>query len=167
MQHDALSRRDFNRLAMAAFGGALAGTVAGCGDAPRDPVTPTSGTEEPADNQVAAAEPAGGKEPIGGEKPGLHACRGLNQCKNLGKTKQNDCAGQGACFTSNEHSCHTENDCKYLGGCGTTAANNACKGKGECAVPMVDEGIWKQAREVFEKRMAAKGKEVGPAPPKA
>ncbi|MEX0704797.1 MAG: twin-arginine translocation signal domain-containing protein [Planctomycetales bacterium] len=161
MSRDALSRRDFHRLAAAAFGGAVAGSIVGCGKGGQDASTAVN-----ADNAVAAADPSG-KELVGGEKPGVHACRGLNQCKNLGKSKNNACAGQGTCATTKEHTCHTENECKYLGGCGESAGANACKRKGECAVPMVAEDTWKKAREAFEKRMAEKNKKVGPAPSKS
>lgn len=42
---------------------------------------------------------------------------------------------------------------------------NACKGMGECGVPMGGK-TWTKARTRFEELMKAEGKKVGPAPPK-
>lgn len=101
-----------------------------------------------------------------------HACMGLNACKGQGLGGKNDCAGQGACFTSNVHSCHTLNDCKYQGGCGlygtekeqSRPGSNACKGHGSCATPINRErfatagenqgkSVWQLARAALEDRM--------------
>lgn len=166
MPQGALTRRDFHRLSMAA----LAGTVAGCARENQDAGDPgrsaaASESQQPAASETAAA--VGTPKLIGGEVAGVHACRGLNQCRNLGASKQNECAGQGFCATTGPHTCHYKNDCKYLGGCGNTPASNDCKGKGECAVPIVNEETWKKARAAFEKRMAAQGKNVGPPPPRS
>ena len=116
-----------------------------------------------------------------------HACMGLNACKGQGRTDHdlppNDCAGQGACYTANTHSCHTLNECKHQGGCGlygTTAeqsnpGGNDCKGHGSCATPINAErfatadqvagkSVWRMARHAFEERMKAEGKAFGNPP---
>lgn len=144
-----LSRRDFNRLTAAAFGGLLAG-AAGCAQNEPAKAPPGKGaattTTPPAGDAVAKAEP--------------HACRGLNTCK----TDKNACAGQGTCATGTWGP--GENACKNLGGCGSDPGSNECKGKGGCDVPMkADHGdAWKKAREAFEKRMTEAGKKFGDAP---
>jgi hypothetical protein len=100
-----VSRRDFGKLALAAFGGVVAGSVLG-------------GKLLSADEKKMAAKDA-------------HACCGLNACKGLGAGGKNDCAGQGSCATVDAHGCAGTNACKGQGGTG----DNACKGKGSCAVP--------------------------------
>lgn len=165
MDPQELNRRDFHRLTMAALGGALAGTVAGCGDdkpavAPKAPVGPAadaqpSKPEQPGDQEVVQVE---------GEP---HACSGLNACKNQGATGKNECAGQGECATKAwYHSCGGQNDCKGQGGCGESATTNDCKGKGACHIPLM-AGAWKTARKHFEEKMKADSKEFGAgSPPK-
>lgn len=106
MKKDDVSRRDFGKLALAAFGGVLAGSVMTS--------TPLFAGEE-----KAAAKDA-------------HACCGLNSCKSQGAGGGNECAGMGKCATTESHGCAGENACKGLGG----TADNACKGKGSCAVPI-------------------------------
>jgi len=160
-----LSRREFNRLTAAAFGGVVAGSLAGCSDepppapapAPPPDVTPADvGT--PADTTTAEAEGS----LLMGEK---HVCRGLNMCKGQGGAGGgNDCAGTGACATLAEHKCSGDNACKGQGGCGEKPGENACKGKGSCAVPLKDHA-WDKARANFTAAMKAGGKEVGAAPP--
>ncbi|HUY92031.1 MAG TPA: hypothetical protein VMV10_25040 [Pirellulales bacterium] len=146
MDNSELNRRDFQRLSMAAFGGMLVGISA-----------------------AGAAEDKGKDEGKGKGKeknPLLsdpHVCRGLNTCKGKGAGKKNACAGQGACATAKEHSCHTDNQCKGQGGCGAHPGENACKGKGECAVPLHGKA-WDKARKRFEELMKKDGKKVGPAP---
>jgi hypothetical protein len=159
MDDQELNRRDFNRLTMAALGGVMAGTVAGCGgeDKPAGPPStkPATGDAKgkPAESEVAA---------VSGEP---HACRGLNSCKDQGASGKNDCAGQGACATKAwEHSCHGENACKGQGGCGADATQNECKGKGACHIPLM-AGAWDTARKHFEDKMKEAGKDVGAAPP--
>lgn len=175
-----LSRRDFTKLTMAAFGGVLAGTTIGCGggdDAGTDgapaggaapagsePTTGSTMREMPGDGETTT-EPAGDEvtaveNPLASEP---HVCRGLNTCMNKGKSGENACAGQGTCATAEAHTCHTANACKGQGGCGEHPGENACKGKGECAVPL-GEDAWTKARASFEKVMKAGGKEVGAAP---
>lgn len=166
MENQDLNRRDFHRLAMAAFGGALAGSVAGCGgeSAPPAGKPAASGDSKP---DAAAAGPA--EDPavlaasvaaVGVEK---HLCRGLNACKNQGGSGENDCAGQGSCATLAHHACGGENECKGQGGCGKTAVENECKGKGGCHVPLMDE-VWGKARKIFEAKMNKAGTKFGAAP---
>ena len=135
---EGLNRRDFNKLTMAALGGAVAGVsmtgVALGADA--NPLT-----------------------------EGKNVCRGLNNACGGHKGGDNTCAGMGACATANTHTCHGANDCKGQGGCGSNPGENACKGKGKCAVPLSD-GAWKKARANFEAAMKAAGKKFGPAPAK-
>ena len=64
------------------------------------------------------------------------------------------------------HACHTHNECKGEGGCGSNPGENDCKGKGKCAVPLSDDA-WKKARANFEKAMDDAGKSYGPAPAKS
>lgn len=104
-----LSRRDFSKLTLAAFGGVLAGSFL------------THGSLL-ADEAKKAAKDA-------------HACCGLNACKGQGAGGKNECAGQGSCATTEAHGCHGSNACKGQGGSG----DNECKGKGTCAVPIKGE----------------------------
>lgn len=106
MKKENVSRRDFGKLALAAFGGVLAGSALG-------------GSVLSADEKKAAAKDA-------------HACCGLNACKGQGADGKNDCAGMGNCSTTEAHGCHGANACKNQGGQGI----NDCKGKGTCAVPI-------------------------------
>jgi len=91
----------------------------------------------------------------------LHVCRGLNQCK----TATNECAGQGQCATFPHHACGGHHECKGQAGCGATPGENSCKSERGCAVPLADHA-WGTARERFEARMKAAGKNFGPAPEK-
>lgn len=136
-----MNRRDFQRLTLAALGGALAGTQ--LGQAAED-----KGKEE--------------KNPLLSDP---HVCRGINTCKGKGKDKKNTCAGQGTCATAAAHSCHADNECKGQGGCGAKPGENACKGKGECGVPL-SNAAWAKARKRFEELMKKEGKKFGPAPKK-
>lgn len=106
MKNDDVSRRDFGKLALAAFGGVVAGSVLG-------------GSLLSADEKTAA-------------KADAHACCGLNACKGQGKGGDNACAGQGGCSTTEAHGCAGSNACKNQGGQGV----NACKGQGSCTVPI-------------------------------
>jgi hypothetical protein len=110
MKIDDVSRRDFGKLTLAAFGGVLAGSL-------------LSG------RSVLAAEAAGEK----------HLCCGLNACKGEGRGAKNECAGQGSCATVEAHACSGMNDCKHLGG-GDNPGANDCKGKGGCGVPLSGDG---------------------------
>lgn len=168
MKKTDLSRRDFNRLSMAAFGGVVAGTFAGCAndgeDAAPSPVAPAGGT---------ASEDSGTTEPEGGDTTltegeeiaaaDKNVCRGLNVCKGHGAGGENSCAGTGACATFAAHECAGNNECKGQGGCGSKPGENACKSMGSCAVPLKDHA-WGKARANFEAAMKAAGKEAGPAP---
>lgn len=154
-----LSRREFHRLTMAAFGGMVAGSTIGCGG------------DEAGDGGEAGGEPAGGEPETaeatpasseGTEEVVLNACRGLNVCKGHGKG-EHDCAGQGSCATAEPHDCSGLNNCKNQGGCGANPGANACKGQGGCAVPMKGE-MWEKARAAFEERMKEAGKEFGEPP---
>jgi hypothetical protein len=131
-----LSRRDLGKLAAAALGGAVLGSLA---------------------LSASAAEEA---SLLLGEK---HVCCGLNTCKGENGGKKNDCAGQGHCATTAKHTCSGENACKGQGGCGEHPGENACKGKGSCNVPL-EAKAWKKARPNFEAAMTKAGKKFGPAP---
>ena len=114
---------------------------------------------------------------IGTQPPGMepHACMGLNACRGSDrfgldgrKGSVNDCAGQGYCSTTADHSCHVLNDCRNQGGCGlygtgeemSNPAANECRSLGSCATPINAErfsangsnrgkSVWLRAREVF------------------
>jgi hypothetical protein len=137
-----LSRRDFQKLAMAALGGMLAGAGAGAG-AEKDDAKPQK--KDP-------------KKPLFLQEP--HICRGLNTCKNKGRGGKNACAGQSACHTTKEHTCSGDNECAGQGGCGATPGMNACKGKGECGVPL-SKKAWAAARKIFESQMKKARKKFG------
>lgn len=134
MKKDDVSRRDFGKLAMAAFGGVLAGSVLG--------------------GSILSADEM--KKEAAGDK---HACCGLNACKGQGAGGENDCAGQGKCATTEAHGCAGSNACKNQGGEGV----NDCKGHGSCAVPIKGDA-WKKARSNYEASMKKAGKKFGPAP---
>ncbi|MFY9822462.1 MAG: hypothetical protein WAM82_13845 [Thermoanaerobaculia bacterium] len=130
-----VSRRDFGKLALAAFGGVVAGSMLGSSLLSAD------------DKKAAPAA------------KDTHICCGLNGCKGQGAGGKNDCAGQGSCATVEAHSCSGTNGCKGQGGTG----DNACKGKGSCAVPTKGDS-WKKARAGYEARMKKAGKKYGAAP---
>jgi len=130
-----VSRRDFGKLALAAFGGVVAGSVLG-----------------------GRLLSAGEKEAAPAAKD-AHACCGLNGCKGQGAGGKNECAGAGSCATVEAHSCAGSNGCKGQDSSGA----NACKGKGSCAVPAKGDA-WKKARASYEARMKKAGKKYGPAP---
>ncbi|MGH9339777.1 MAG: twin-arginine translocation signal domain-containing protein [Acidobacteriota bacterium] len=135
--HNELTRRDFHKLTVAAFGGVLGGSLL-------------------AGRAMALQE----------ENPMLkepHVCCGLNTCKGKGAGSSNDCAGMGNCATAERHSCQGQGACAGQGGCGETAGANACKGQGECAVPL-KASTWKKARARFEAAMKEAGQKFGPAP---
>lgn len=128
----------------------------------------------------------------------LHACMGLNECKGQDRyglsgpdgDNPNNCAGQGYCATTANHSCHTNNNCADQGGCGlygwgpdlAVPGQNDCQSMGSCATPInaerfVTDGpnrgmsVWVLAREAFkeayEKKQKASGNNnspVGDAP---
>jgi hypothetical protein len=141
MKNGDVSRRDFNKLTLAALGGALAGSLLG-----------RAGAAAAADK--AAVDPAL-KDP--------HLCCGLNTCKGHGKGGKNDCAGMGQCATAEAHACNGMNACAAQGG-GDDPGVNSCKGKGACSVPLAGDG-WKKRRATFEAAMTKAGRKFG-APPK-
>jgi hypothetical protein len=136
---DNLNRRDFGKLTLAAFGGVLAGSLAG--------------ERLLADDKKKAAPAAAFslKDP--------HICCGLNTCKGHGKGAKNDCAGMGSCATAEAHGCAGTNACAGQGESGS----NACKGQGTCGVP-VSGDAWKAARGNFEAAMKKAGRKFNPAP---
>lgn len=139
MSESDVSRREFSKLASAAFGGMLIGTS-----------NLKAQDKKKEDENYLLKEP--------------HTCRGLNTCKEVGASKDNACGGMGNCATVKAHECKGMNECKGQGGCGTKPGENACKGKGECAVPL-KEKTWKTARKNFEAAMKKAGKKFGDAPP--
>ncbi len=134
MKNDDVSRRDFGKLALAAFGGVVAGSV-------------LSGSILSAEEKKVAA------------KADAHACCGLNACKGQGKGADNACAGKGGCSTTEAHGCAGSNACKNQGGEGV----NDCKGQGSCTVPIKGDA-WKKARSKYEAAMTKAGKKFGAAP---
>jgi hypothetical protein len=165
MNDHVLDRRDLHRLAFAALGGLVAGTLTGCGG------NPAPQKERAADDKKEKVASEGGKEVASAdETPRLlqdpHVCRGINTCKNKAKKgTTNGCAGQGHCATVAAHDCSGMNDCKGQAGCGEHPGENACKGKGGCQVPLSDK-TWPKARKRFEELMTKAGKKFGEAPPK-
>lgn len=156
MRRPRLNRRDFHRLSMAAFGGFVVGNVVGCG-----------GGDKPAAKNTDDKKDAASGDSVVASAGDIHVCHGLNACKGHGVDGKNACAGQGTCATkSTHHSCSEQNACKGQGGCGEDAGNNACKAKGGCHVPLM-ESAWKGARQRFEEKMKAAGKEFGADPGKA
>jgi hypothetical protein len=141
-QDSQLSRRDFGKLTMAAFGGVLLGTQLAANAAEKEKNDPALLLQD------------------------KHVCRGLNTCKGKGKGGDNSCAGTGNCAIAEAHSCKGDNTCKGQGGCGEYAGQNSCKGTGSCSVPL-EEKTWKKARKAFEAQMKKAGKTFGDAPKKA
>ena len=163
MKKTGLSRRDFNRFSAAAFGGVMAGTLAGCGGGADTGGGDAGGGDGDAGGGGADAGGGDGGTEVATQE--IHVCAGLNSCKGNGGGGTNDCSGQGACSTAVAHTCHQANDCKSQGGCGETAGANDCKGSGECAVPLKRPSeTWDKARARFEGKMTADGKEFGDAP---
>jgi hypothetical protein len=142
-----MNRRDFTRLAAAALGG----MVAGASLARADEKKADKPKKKDVDKPLLLQEP--------------NVCRGLNTCKGKGKGGKNDCAGMGACATAKAHTCGGENDCAGLGGCGAKPGENACKGKGDCHVPL-EAKAWDKARKNFEAAMKKADKKFGDAPKK-
>jgi hypothetical protein len=89
MKKDDVSRRDFGKLTLAAFGGVLAGSMLGS-------------------RLLAAQETKETKD--------AHCCCGMNGCKGKGADGKNECAGTGSCATTEAHSCEGKNACKGQGG---------------------------------------------------
>lgn len=151
-----IDRREFNRLAQAALGGLLAGSVLACEQSPAPPAAdPGPSSSSPPEGGDTSTDAVAATD--------LHLCRGLNACKGLGSGGENACAGQGNCATYEHHTCATQNDCRGQGGCGAAVGSNECRGQGGCAVPLM-EHAWEQARAAFEERMSSQDKEFGAAP---
>ncbi len=153
-------RKELGKLTAAALGGVMAGSMVtsltGCGSNP----TNSAAVDIGAQTVSMAKESEQSNE--------QHACAGLNGCKGKGADGKNSCAGTGGCASkAMHHECKGHNACKGQGGCESKVGENACKGQGGCAVPMKDMAAWKMAREKFESKMQADGKEVGPAPSKS
>jgi hypothetical protein len=146
-----MNRRDFNKLGMAALGGMLSGAAIARAD------------DKKSSDSGSASGPKDPKKSLWLQEP--HICRGINTCKGKGKGGKNDCAGQGSCFTTNEHTCSGKNVCRGLGGCGANPGDNDCKGKGDCGIPLSDDA-WKKARKRFEAEMKKADKKFGDAPKK-
>lgn len=161
MVRNEVSRRNFSRYALAALGGISVGSLAmgltGCSNQSVPPAvtsTPVPGPSAPVEAKTVSTD--------------MHACAGLNSCKGHGMDGKNACAGQGGCASAAmKHECKGHNACKGQGGCGEMAGENKCKGEGGCAVPMKDQTAWQKARDKFEAKMKAEGKDVGPAPMKS
>ncbi len=111
MTRQNLTRRDFNRLSLAALGGAVAGTMlAGCSGGDGTDTTGDADTKSDASGKgETTTVAAGGENPLMTEP---HVCRGLNTCSGKGASGDNECAGQGACATAEAHTCHAHNKCK-------------------------------------------------------
>ena len=140
-----MDRRDFNKLAVAAMGGLMAGATLARAE----------------DEKPKKKDP---KKPLLLQDP--HICRGLNAtCKGEVKGKANDCAGQAHLASAPDHECKGHNDCAGLGGCGEKPGENSCAGMGSCAVPLKDK-TWDVARKNFEAAMKKAGKKFGKAPKK-
>jgi hypothetical protein len=136
---DDLSRRDFSKLTLAAFGGAVAGAMLG--------------------DRALRADDKKAPAAAGSLLQDTHICCGLNTCKGKGKDAKNSCAGKGTCAIAEAHSCQGENACAGQGPTG----ENACKGQGKCSVPVRGEA-WKKVRAKYEVAMKKSGKKFGPAP---
>ena len=157
-----LTRRDFNKLAAAAFGGVVTGTMIGCGD-------------KKDDDKKDAAKGSDTKDTGDGGTPetnlahlvdGKNVCRGLNICKTNGKGTH-DCAGTSSCHNlTADQSCGGDNECHGQGGCKGTAGINACETKGQCHVPL-NPDAWAKTRKLFEAEYKKKfpAKKLGAAPP--
>ena len=157
MRNERLERREFHKLTLAALGGALTGSLAGCDKGPA-PATTGKGTSS------ASSSTTGGVTVASADtKSELHLCHGLNSCKNQGAGGKNDCAGTGACATVKHHECGSDNECKNLGGCGGKEGANECKGKGGCHVPLM-EGARQTVRDRLETKMKNEGKTLGKDP---
>lgn len=180
----AFDRRDFTRLAAAAFGGIAVGAPTLAVAQPPAPVDPPPGSgDELPDATGPSPQPDSSngddKKPAGGEKAKdkkgdkkedekpqeIHLCRGLNSCKDKGASGENKCAGQGTCATTlfAPHECATGNACRGQGGCGKFAGRNQCAGYGDGAVPLTEED-WPRLRREFEARMKRLNIPFGPPP---
>ncbi len=164
MNKQNMSRRDMNRLVVAAIGGLLTGAYSGCGGQTVGDGKPTATPLRSAESKPQAEIVAAANQPRLLQDP--HVCRGINTCRNKGKPgTMNSCAGEAHCATVPAHDCNGMNDCKGQGGCGENPGENECSGKGGCAVPLSDK-TWPKARKRFEELMAGAGKRFQEAPAK-
>jgi hypothetical protein len=137
MKKEDVSRRDFGKLTLAAFGGVLAGSVLGAGS-------------------LFADQHA--------EKKEAHACCGLNGCKGQGAGGDNECAGMGKCSTTEAHGCAGSNACKNQGGEGVNdcKGKGGCsvpiKGDAWTKARANFEGAMKKADKKFGPAPASCGK---------
>ena len=105
MKKDDVSRRDFGKLALAAFGGVVAGSALG-------------GSLLSADEKKEAAK-------------GRARLLRPERLQGPGRGRQQRVRRQGKCSTTEAHGCHGANACKNQGGEGV----NDCKGKGAARCP--------------------------------
>lgn len=166
MKPEGLDRREFHQLTIAALGGIIAGTTAGCDGAKQAGTTSSDGKHSP----DTPPSPKSGELVLTAAAEALildepHTCRGLNTCKGEGRSKENTCAGQGTCASIADSDCGGSNDCKGQGGCGENPGMNDCKGQGGCHIPLM-AGAWDTARAAFEAAMKKNGRTFGDAPPK-
>ena len=139
-----LTRRDFTKLAAAAFGGVVTGTLVGCGDEKSD--KSDSKSSAGSDTKVGIEAPKTDVAYLMNDK---NVCHNLNTCKNNGKGTH-DCAGKSSCHNlTADQSCGGKNECKGQGGCKGAAGINECKTQGGCAVPLNDDA-WAATRKLFE-----------------
>ena len=118
----------------------------------------------------------------------LHICQGLNACAGHGANHSGTMPGDGTCATVT-HACQNTNNCRGQGACGTAGVGtffewapgqNRCAGQGGCQSPIRESQVycpgevpwcdkvtpvWEVARALFEDRMQAQGKAVGPVGP--
>lgn len=164
-----MDRREFHQLTLAALGGVITGTTAGCNNG--GTTAPTKSTSaSPAASPASGAGSNAGAITLTAAAEALimddpNTCRGLNSCKGKGRDKENACAGQGTCASVADASCGGQNACKGQGGCGSNPGMNDCKGQGGCHVPLMDSA-WTTARAAFETAMKKNGKPFGDAPAK-
>lgn len=137
MKKDDVSRRDFGKLTLAAFGGVLAGSMLG-------------------GRMLSASQHSEAKE--------KHGCCGLNQCKGQGAGGENECAGMGKCATAEAHGCAGSNACKNQGGEGVNdcKGKGSCavpiKGDAWTKARANFEGAMKKAGKEFGAAPASCGK---------
>ena len=164
MNNPNMSRRDVNRLVVAAMGGLVTGVYSGCSGQQAGDGKPAATTRPSPETKPQAEIAAADNQPRLLQDP--HVCRGINTCKNKGKPgTKNSCAGEAHCATVPAHDCNGMNDCKGQGGCGENPGENECRGKGACAVPLSDK-TWPKARKRFEELMTSARKKFQDAPAK-
>jgi len=129
MDPQELNRRDFHRLTMAAVGGVLAGTVAGCGGEDKPAPPPKAHPQRPpTPNRPSRLNRRARKSP---RSRGIRTrAADSTPARIKGPLARTTVPGNGVCATKAwHHSCGGQNDCKGQGGCGETATMNDCKQK--------------------------------------